>query len=69
MRDGSINILDAEATAYALMGIAHFVALRWLIWPQRESESPEISAIPAQIFASIMDFIAHGFNSSTDHAR
>ncbi|HKD75449.1 MAG TPA: TetR/AcrR family transcriptional regulator [Ktedonobacterales bacterium] len=70
MRDGSINILDAEATAYALMGIAHFAALRWLIWPQHESESPEIPSIPPQIFASIMEFIAHGFNplSSTDHA-
>jgi AcrR family transcriptional regulator len=62
MRDGSINVLDAEATAYVLMGIAHFVALRWLIWPQHEGELAEMPAIPLRIFDSIMDFIAHGLN-------
>lgn len=33
MASGEIQPGDAEALATALMGIGHFVALRWLIWP------------------------------------
>jgi len=61
MEEGSLRRLDPEAIAYTLMGIGHFVALRWLIWPQEDEGSRgSASALPAGIFASIMEFIAHG---------
>lgn len=61
MEEGSVRCLDPEAIAYTLMGIGHFVALRWLIWPQEdEGARGSASALPAGIFASVMEFIAHG---------
>lgn len=33
MARGEVRESDAETLATALMGIGHFVALRWLIWP------------------------------------
>lgn len=32
---GQIRPLDPEVVAHALMGIGHFLALRWIVWPQR----------------------------------
>jgi len=37
MEAGEIRRMDPEALAYALIGIGHFLALRWLIWPQGDS--------------------------------
>lgn len=61
MDDGEVRTMDPEVLAYALMGIGHFVALRWLVWPP-ETEAPQsgIGALPEGVFASLMDFITHG---------
>jgi AcrR family transcriptional regulator len=37
MQAGQIREDNVEALAYMLMGIGHFVAWRWLIWPSDES--------------------------------
>lgn len=52
MAAGQIRELDPEALAYALMGIGHFIALRWVVW--------EGKAVPNAVFASMMDFILNG---------
>lgn len=52
MAAGHIRKLDPEALAYALMGIGHFIALRWVVW--------EGQAVPNSAFASMMDFILNG---------
>ncbi|MCL6641892.1 MAG: TetR/AcrR family transcriptional regulator [Candidatus Bipolaricaulota bacterium] len=49
---GQIRALDPEALAYALMGIGHFIGIRWALWEQR--------AVPNSVFESMMDFILHG---------
>lgn len=73
MASGEIPPNDAEALATALMGIGHFVALRWLIWPAtlRAANSPpgEIGdtatppKVPEAVFAAVMDFIARGLGA------
>jgi AcrR family transcriptional regulator len=61
MGDGSVRQLDPEAIAYTLMGIGHFIALRWLIWPQEgETEQGYKGELPAGVFASITEFITYG---------
>ncbi|MBX5448974.1 TetR/AcrR family transcriptional regulator [Thermogemmatispora sp.] len=78
MEAGEIRQMDPEALAYALMGIGHFLALRWIIWPQTSAASTAEAAsseaagqsagdqstteqvLPPQVFATLMDFIAHG---------
>jgi AcrR family transcriptional regulator len=61
MDEGSIRQLDPEAIAYTLMGIGHFIALRWLIWPQQgEQEQGYQRALPEHVFASIMEFLTYG---------
>lgn len=64
MDNGEVRTMDPEALAYALMGIGHFVALRWLVWPP-ETKTPQngTAALPEGIFASLMDFITHGMAS------
>lgn len=58
-----IRDLHPEAIAYALMGIGHFVALRWLIWPQADpTEDGSIGHLPDEIFQAVMDFIASGLS-------
>src|SRR5437660_3603171 len=61
MDDGEVRTMNPEALAYALMGIGHFVALRWLVWPsETEASQNGTGALPEGIFASLMDFITHG---------
>lgn len=61
MDDGEVRAMDPEALAYALMGIGHFVALRWLVWPSETEVSQNgTGALPEGVFASLMDFITHG---------
>lgn len=61
MDDGAIRQLDPEAIAYTLMGIGHFIAMRWLIWPQEDETNQDTQAgLPERVFESMMDFIAHG---------
>jgi AcrR family transcriptional regulator len=73
MEADEIRRMDPEALAYALIGIGHFLALRWLIWPQDERGAPEPGEIPdasaahddrqqlpERVFATLLDFITHG---------
>ncbi len=64
MEAGTIRPLEPEAIAYALMGIGHFIALRWLIWPQEGEDGKEAEDttphLPDTILTAIMEFIARG---------
>lgn len=70
MQSGQIREGNVEGLAYALMGIAHFLALRWLIWPNTDDAEPRPApdeqqqtwrgAIPEAVFESVMEFIACG---------
>ncbi|GER91300.1 TetR family transcriptional regulator [Dictyobacter vulcani] len=60
MDEGSIRNLDPEAIAYTLMGIGHFIALRWLIWPPEGGQVEYRSELPESVFDSIMEFITNG---------
>ncbi len=75
MEAGEIRSMDPEALTYALIGIGHFLALRWLIWPNDEarqtgerplrsmSESAaeaEAPELPERVFATLLDFLTHG---------
>jgi AcrR family transcriptional regulator len=64
MDEGNIQRLDPEAIAYALMGIGHFIAMRWLIWPS-EDEAPR-EVLPESVFESMMALIAHGLSTRLD---
>jgi AcrR family transcriptional regulator len=70
MNKGAIKELDPEAIAYTLMGIGHFVALRWLIWPQEgEAEEGYTAELPEKVFASIMAFITGGLEPVREKKR
>lgn len=64
---GQVREMNVEAIGYALMGIGHFLALRWIIWPSEGSVEPEPTTgdlpeaiIPDAVFAAVLDFIAKG---------
>lgn len=75
MRSGEIAPADAEALALALMGIGHFMALRWLIWSTDDGAAAAAAdaalddanepAVPEGAFASVMRFIARGLGGPT----
>lgn len=73
MKAGQIEEGNVEGIAFALMGIGHFIALRWLIWPgdqppfgeetppsAPESETQAPPVIPAEVVETVMAFIARG---------
>jgi hypothetical protein len=52
---GQIRKLDPELMAYSLMGLTHFIALRWIVW------NPSTRAkVPLKIFNDVMEFILYG---------
>ena len=53
MRGGQIRKMNAEALAYALMGIADFVGMRFVLW-ERHGEDID------RILDEVVDFIARG---------
>jgi AcrR family transcriptional regulator len=59
MDAGEIPVASPEALAYALMGIGHFIALRWLIWPRESGAEPQI---PDDVIDSVLAFIARGLS-------
>jgi len=65
MRAGQIGPTDVEAISYALMGIGHFLALRWLIWPA-ESAAGAQPELPPDVYEAVMAFIARGLAPSSD---
>lgn len=42
---GEVRDVDAETAAWALMGIAHFVGLRYAIWQEREPPPEALDAV------------------------
>lgn len=70
MDAGEIRRMDPEGLAYALIGIGHFVALRWLIWPQGDGHGDgqddgdggqrQLAGLPDNILDAVLDFILHG---------
>jgi AcrR family transcriptional regulator len=70
MEAGEIREMDPEALAYALIGIGHFLALRWLVWPNDEkgelvedhagSTATTAQELPERVFAMLLDFLARG---------
>lgn len=64
MEDGSIRKLDPETIAYTLMGIGHFIALRWLIWPPEGEAGVYRDELPESVFNSIIEFITKGLTTT-----
>jgi AcrR family transcriptional regulator len=69
MEAGEIRPMDAETLAFALIGIGHFLAERWLIWPETHAQAPDSSSenaadsapyLPEFVFATLMDFLEYG---------
>src|SRR5690606_21629494 len=56
--DEQVREGDASAQAWSLMGIAHFLGLRYAIW---RHEAP-----PAEVMATTLDLIAHGIGPVGD---
>jgi len=52
MEAGQIRRMDPETLAYCLMGIAHLLGMRWVLWENREP--------PEEVLETAMDFIRHG---------
>ena len=49
---GEVRPVDPEAAAWALMGVAHFVGLRYAIWLEREP--------PPEALDAVFDLVRHG---------
>jgi len=52
IESSQVRALDPEALAYALMGMGHFMGVRWVLW--------EGQAVPDAVFETMMDFLLHG---------
>jgi AcrR family transcriptional regulator len=61
MRRGEIVSMPEEPLAYQLMGIGHFLGLRWLIWPHF-CDAPDTlpPRLPKRVFTEAMRFILCG---------
>lgn len=58
---GQIRPGEPEPSAYMLMGIGHFIGLRWVVW--------EGQAVPAAVFETVTDFILNGLGKTNRRAR
>lgn len=55
MKTGELQKTDAESLAYCLMGVAHFLGMRWVLWDGK--------GVSDRQFESAMRFIYHGILS------
>jgi AcrR family transcriptional regulator len=55
MKTGELQKTDAESLAYCLMGVAHFLGMRWVLWDGK--------GVSDRQFESAMEFIYHGILS------
>jgi AcrR family transcriptional regulator len=51
-KDGELADGDAEVRAWAMMGIGHFLGLRWCLWQKKQP--------PPEVLDEVMGFITHG---------
>jgi AcrR family transcriptional regulator len=51
-RAGELRPGHAEARAWAIMGLGHFLGLRYCLWDKK--------GLPPKLMDGVMDFIAHG---------
>lgn len=58
-KKGQIRKLDPECLAYCLMGIGHFLGMRWVLW--------EGKSVPEDEWKTAVEFIYHGILKS-DHS-
>ncbi len=59
---GEIRPVDPEVVTFALMGIAHFEALRWILWANVDDDATVSPAVLDAIFT----FIAHGLSRAPE---
>ena len=56
MERGEIRLMAPEPLAYALLGIGHFIGLRWIVWEHKER-------LPEEVLRDTLDFILHGIGA------
>jgi hypothetical protein len=56
---GEISSGDAEARAWAIMGIGHFVGMRWCLWGG--------TVPPKKVVDEVMHLVAHGIAVPARH--
>ena len=49
---GELAAGDADVRAWSMMGIGHFLGMKWCLWEKRQP--------PKAVLDEVMDFIAHG---------
>ncbi|MCA1832097.1 MAG: TetR/AcrR family transcriptional regulator [Actinomycetota bacterium] len=54
MAAGQVRVMDPEAVAYCLMGLAEIIGMRWILWDGGGGRMPKT------VVESILDFIYHG---------
>lgn len=54
MDRGEVRRLDAETVAYALMGAAHFLGMRWVVWESEE--------VPERALETLRSFLLEGLS-------
>ena len=52
--EGEVQAVDPELLAYALMGMNHFVSMRWILWDTDGELSPELLDDFARIIAGAL---------------
>jgi hypothetical protein len=55
MESGEIGSIDAEVTAYALMGLGELVGMRWILWGDGEPMPARVTQELARIIRCILE--------------
>jgi len=55
MKSGEIGQIDAEVTAYALMGLGELVGMRWILWGDGEPMPDRVTNELARIIRCILE--------------
>jgi hypothetical protein len=55
MGSGEIGPVDAEVTAYALMGLGELVGMRWILWGDGEPMPERVADELARIIRCILE--------------
>lgn len=50
---GQVGDVSVEALSYALMGVADFIGMRWVLWSEEES-------VPEDVIAAVMHLLRRG---------